>query len=326
VGAEPATFTGRLLIGCPDRPGIVAAVSGFLYERGANIVSSHQYSSDPTGGRFFLRIEFFLEDAASAGEDAASAGEGAGRRAGEHAGGQAGAGGQPRARGPERARAEFVERFAADVAARFEMDWRVRWWGERSRIAVLVSRHEHCLLELLWRSRRSELDGEIALVISNHPDLEREVTNAGIPYHHVPVDAGAKPDAEAAMLELLRGNADVLVLARYMQILSGEFLERVDMPAINIHHSFLPAFAGANPYQQAHDRGVKLIGATAHYVTEELDAGPIIEQDVVRVDHHQSAGELERVGRDVERRVLARAVALHLDERVIVDGPRTIVF
>jgi formyltetrahydrofolate deformylase len=298
VRPEPASFSGRLLVGCPDRPGIVAAVSRFLYERGANIVSSHQYSSDPTGGRFFLRIEFFLEGDGAAAE------------------GKAG----------ERERGLFGESFATEVAREFEMDWRVRWWGERPRIAILVSRHEHCLLELLWRWRRRELDGEIVMVISNHSDLEGEASAVGIRYHHVPVQRGEKARAEAAMLELLRGAADVLVLARYMQILSGEFLARVQMPAINIHHSFLPAFAGANPYAQAHERGVKLIGATAHYVTEELDGGPIIEQDVVRVDHRARTRELERVGRDVERLVLARAVALHLDDRVIVDGLRTIVF
>ena len=163
-------------------------------------------------------------------------------------------------------------------------------------------------------------------MISNHPDLREETLAAGVAYHHVPVPASAKAEAEAAMLGLLRGNAELLVLARYMQILSGTFLERVGMPAINIHHSFLPAFAGADPYRQAHDHGVKLIGATAHYVTEDLDDGPIIDQDVVRVDHRQSARELERLGRDVERLVLARAVALHLDDRVIIDGRRTVVF
>jgi formyltetrahydrofolate deformylase len=279
-------YTARLLIGCADRPGIVAAVSGFLFERGANIVSSHQYSSDPTGGRFFLRTEFFLRE-------------------------------------PDES---FEQDFDAAVGERFEMDWEIRRWGERQRIAILVSRHDHCLLDLLWRWRRGELDAEIAAVISNHRELEAETVAAGVPYHHVPVENGDKEGAEAKMLELLAGNAEVLVLARYMQILSGDFLERVGMPTINIHHSFLPAFAGADPYRRAHERGVKLIGATAHYVTEELDDGPIIDQDVVRVDHRQSAKELERVGRDVERLVLARAVSLHLDDRVIIDGRRTIVF
>ncbi len=288
---DPATeprYTGRLLIDCPDRPGIVAAVSGFLYERAANIVSSHQYSSDPSGGRFFLRLEFFLEQPCE--------------------------------------RDAFRASFDAEVAGRFEMDREIRWWGERRRVAILVSRHDHCLLDLLWRGRRGELDAEIAMVISNHADLQRETLAYGVPFHHVPVQAGAKAQAEEAMLELLADHADVLVLARYMQILSGGFLDRLGVPAINIHHSFLPAFAGADPYRRARERGVKLIGATAHYVTEQLDEGPIIDQDVVRVDHRQSARELERVGRDVERMVLARAVALHLDDRVIADGRRTVVF
>ena len=281
-------YTARLLIACPDRPGIVAAVSGFLFERGANIVSSHQYSTDPTGGRFFLRTEFFLE--------------------------------------PTVDRDGFQASLDEEVGSRFGMDWEIRWWGQRQRVAILVSRYDHCLLDLLWRWRRGELEADIVAVISNHPDLREETLAAGVAYHHVPVRSSAKAEAEAAMLGLLRGNAELLVLARYMQILSGTFLERVGMPAINIHHSFLPAFAGADPYRQAHDHGVKLIGATAHYVTEELDDGPIIDQDVVRVDHRQSARELERLGRDVERLVLARAVALHLDDRVIIDGRRTVVF
>jgi len=287
-GNDAPRYTARLLIGCADRPGIVAGVSGFLFERGANIVSSHQYSSDPTGGRFFLRTEFFLEDPCE--------------------------------------RELFQESFEAKVARRFEMDWRIRWWGQRQRVAILVTRQDHCLLDLLWRWRRGELDAEIVAVISNHRDLEEQTIAAGVPFHHVPAEPSCKGWAEAAMLELLSCNADLLVLARYMQILSGGFLERVGMPAINIHHSFLPAFAGADPYRRAHERGVKLIGATAHYVTEQLDDGPIIDQDVVRVDHRQSARDLERVGRDVERLVLARAVALHLDDRVIVDGRRTVVF
>jgi formyltetrahydrofolate deformylase len=289
LGAE--RYTARLLIACADRPGIVAAVSSFLFARGANIVSSQQYSSDPMGGKFFLRTEFFLDPGlASVGE-----------------------------------RADVTESFAREVASQFEMDWKIRWWDERRRVAILVSRHEHCLLELLWRWRRDELDADIVMVISNHPDLEAETTAAGVPYHYVPAREGAKSEAEEAMLSLLAGSAELLVLARYMQILSGDFLRRVGMPAINIHHSFLPAFAGAEPYRQAREYGVKLIGATSHYVTEELDAGPIIEQDVVRVGHQHNVRELERMGRDIERLVLARAVSLHLDDRVIVDGRRTIV-
>jgi formyltetrahydrofolate deformylase len=295
VDVGPQRYTARLLIGCPDRPGIVAAVSSFLLEQGANIVSSHQYSTDPTGGRFFMRTEFFLHDL--------------GAPSGAHA-----------------ARRRFEELFAAEVADGLGMDWEIRYWGERRRIAILVSRHDHCLLDLLWRWRRGDLDGEVVAVISNHEDLRRETESVGVPYHHVPVHVEDKPRAEAEMLGLLAGKADLVVLARYMQILSGDFLERLGVPTINIHHSFLPAFAGADPYRRAHERGVKLIGATAHYVTEQLDDGPIIDQDVVRVDHRQGAEDLERVGRDIERLVLARAVALHLDDRVIVDGRRTIVF
>jgi formyltetrahydrofolate deformylase len=266
----------------------VAAGSGFLYERSANIVDSHQYSSDPSGGRFFLRTEFFLDEPVD--------------------------------------RRRLQEDFASEVAAHFGMEWEMRWWGERRRMAILVSRHDHCLVDLLWRVRRGELDAEVVAVISNHRDLEPETLAAGVPFVHVPVAPGAKAQAEERMLELLDGSAELLVLARYMQVLSGAFLKRIAIPAINIHHSFLPAFAGADPYRRARERGVKLIGATAHYVTEELDDGPIIDQDVVRVDHSQSARDLERVGRDIERTVLSRAVALHLDDRVIVDGRRTVVF
>jgi formyltetrahydrofolate deformylase len=282
-------YTARLLVDCADQPGIVAAVSGFLFEQGANIVSSHQYSSDPTGGRFYLRTEFFLEGLAEDPED-------------------------------------FRRDFGAAVGERFAMEWEIRYWGERQRVAILVSRYDHCLMDLLWRWQRRELEGDIVGVISNHPDLAEEAAAAGVPFHHVPVVKGAKEQAEEQMIELLHGTADLVVLARYMQILSGEFLERLDVPVINIHHSFLPAFAGANPYRRAREHGVKLIGATAHYVTAELDGGPIIEQDVARVDHRQSVSELERIGRDIERLVLSRAVALHLEDRVIADGGRTIVF
>jgi formyltetrahydrofolate deformylase len=300
-------YTARLLIGCADRPGIVAAVSGFLFEQGANIVSSHQYSSEEIGGRFFMRIELFLDEL----DDPAV---------------PAGRGGAPAEQDSSDRRERFQERFAVEVADRFGMDWEIRYRGERRRIAILVSRHDHCLLDLLWRWRRGELDGDVVMVISNHENLRRETETAGVPFHHVPVQPDGKSRAEEAMLALLEGRADLLALARYMQILSGDFLDRVGMPAINIHHSFLPAFAGADPYRRAHERGVKLIGATAHYVTAELDDGPIIDQDVVRVDHRQRAEDLERVGRDVERLVLTRAVALHLDDRVIVDGRRTVVF
>jgi formyltetrahydrofolate deformylase len=285
---QSPSYSARLLIDCADRPGIVAAVSGFLFEQGANIVSSHQYSSDATGGRFYMRTEFFLE-----------------RLAADRAG--------------------FEREFAERVGAPLTMDWELRYWGERQRMAILVSRHDHCLMDLLWRRRRGELDAEVVAVISNHADVAAEVQAVGIPFHHVPVSPASKAEAEEQMLALLGDKVDLVVLARYMQILSGEFLERLGVPAINIHHSFLPAFAGAEPYRRAREHGVKLIGATAHYVTSELDGGPIIEQDVARVDHRQTVAELERIGRDIERTVLARAVTLHLEDRVIADAGRTIV-
>ena len=220
---------------------------------------------------------------------------------------------------------ELEERFA-EVAAPFEMDWRISRPDQPKRVALLVSRYDHCLLDLLWRWRRGELEADVGLVASNHPDLGTDVEGFGLPYHHVPVEKGHKPEAEERLLELLAGKFDLVVLARYMQILSGEFLDRVGAPVINIHHSFLPAFAGAGPYERAKERGVKLIGATSHYVTEDLDAGPIVEQDVIRVSHAQTAGELVRLGADIERSVLARAVKWHCEDRVLVDGNTTVVF
>jgi formyltetrahydrofolate deformylase len=278
----------RLLVSSTDRPGIVAAVSAFLSAHGANIVSSHQYSTDPDGGRFFMRLEFALP--------------------------------------AELDQAALEADFGRVVAENLDLTWRMWRAGQPKRVALLVSRYDHCLLDLLWRWRRGELEAEIGLVASNHPDLGEDVAGFGLPYHHVPVEKGRKPEAEAALLELLAGKFDLVVLARYMQILSGDFLERVGAPVINIHHSFLPAFAGAGPYQRAKERGVKLIGATSHYVTEELDAGPIIEQDVIRVDHANSAAELESLGADIERSVLARAVKWHLEDRVVVDDGTTVVF
>jgi formyltetrahydrofolate deformylase len=206
------------------------------------------------------------------------------------------------------------------------MDWRIWYSGDRKRIGVLVSRHDHCLLDLLWRWRRDELGADIVVVASNHRDLEPDVRGFGLPYEYVPVQPDRKAEAEERLLEIFEDRVDLIVLARYMQILSPEFLERVGVPAINIHHSFLPAFVGADPYRRAHERGVKIIGATAHYVSAELDAGPIIEQDVARVSHRHSPAELERIGRDIERNVLARAVKWHVDDRVIVHGNKTVVF
>jgi formyltetrahydrofolate deformylase len=277
----------RLLISCPDRPGIVAAVSRFLYENGANIVRSDQYSTDPEGGTFFLRMEFALA--------------------------------------PEK-RDGLAERFGLKVAEPLDMTWRLWDSARPKRISVLVSRDDHCLLDLLWRWRRGQLEAEIVQVISNHPDLREDVQLFDVPYHHVPVEKDRKPEAEAELLRLLDGCCELVVLARYMQILSGEFLDRVGIPIINIHHSFLPAFAGANPYRRAKERGVKLVGATAHYVTEELDAGPIIEQDVMRVTHRDDVDALEQLGADVERLVLARAVQAHCQDRVLRYGATTVVF
>jgi formyltetrahydrofolate deformylase len=281
--------TARLLISCPDRPGIVAAVSSFLFEHGANIVSSDQHSTDPEGGRFFMRMEFSTAEM-------------------------------------DLDRNELEAAFEQDIANRFEMRWRMSHPGDRKRMAILVSRYEHCVLDLLWRWRRGSLDADVVLVASNHPDLEDDVSSFGVPFHHVPVPPDGKPQAEETLLELLLGKVDVVVLARYMQILSGGFLDRIGVPLINIHHSFLPAFAGPDPHQEAYDKGVKIIGATAHYVVEELDAGPIIEQDVARVSHRESVADLTRLGEDIERTVLARAVALHLADRTLVHGNKTIVF
>jgi len=277
----------RLVVTCADRVGIVAAVARFLAEAGANIESSHQYSSDPSDGTFFLRMQFVVASTA-----------------------------QPALAG----------RFGPEVAEGFGMRWSIADVRKRKRVAVLVSRQDHCLAELLWRWQHDELDADLVLVASNHADLRAEVEAAGLPYHHIPVSQEDKPAAEAALLALLDGNCDLVVLARYMQVLSSELLERLSVPIINIHHSFLPAFAGAGPYQRAYERGVKLIGATAHYVTEELDAGPIIDQDVQRVGHDYSIEDLIRVGRDVERVTLSRALRSHLDDRVLVHDGRTIVF
>ncbi|MGY1744394.1 formyltetrahydrofolate deformylase [Blastococcus sp. SYSU D00695] len=285
---DPRTAdAGRLVVRCPDRPGIVAVLSRLLADVGANITDSQQHSSDPTGGTFTLRLEFVLADLAE-------------RR--------------PQLEG------------ALDLLARqWQMTWRLTEAASRPSIAVFVSRTDHALQELVYRVRAGDLRADITAVVSNHPDLEPVAAAAGIPFHHVPVTPETKAEAEARALEIVQ-DADLVVLARYMQIVSPDFCSRFPERLINIHHSFLPAFVGANPYQAAHDRGVKLIGATAHYVTAELDAGPIIEQEVARVDHRATVADMRRVGRYVERQVLAQAVTWHVEDRVIVEGDRTIVF
>ncbi|MEX2400685.1 MAG: formyltetrahydrofolate deformylase [Rhodothermales bacterium] len=286
--ASPET-TARLLIQCPDRPGIVASVSNFLYNHGANITALDQHSTDPEGGVFFMRLEFQTPHL-------------------------------------DLSRPVLERSFSDAVASRFEMDWRLSFGSDVKKTAMLVSKYDHALLELLWRSERGELPTEVSMVISNHPDLEEAVARFGIPFHHVPMEKGKKEEGEARMLELLGDEIDVIVLARYMQILSESFVNRYPNRIINIHHSFLPAFVGASPYRQAYDRGVKLIGATAHYVTHELDMGPIIDQDVIRVSHRQGPEDLKRLGRDIERNVLARAVRWHLEDRMLVHENKTVVF
>jgi formyltetrahydrofolate deformylase len=278
---------GRLVVRCPDRPGIVAVLSGLMAEVGANITDSQQHSSDPSGGTFTLRLEFVLDRLVDR-------------------------------------RAELEQRLTA-LASEWRMVWRLTEASHRPTLAVFVSRTDHVLQELIYRVRAGDLRAEIACIVSNHRDLEPVARGAGIPFHHVPVAPDTKARAEAAALELI-GDVDLVVLARYMQIVSADFCGRFPERLINIHHSFLPAFVGANPYQAAHDRGVKLIGATAHYVTAELDAGPIIEQEVARVDHRATVDDMRRVGRYVERQVLAQAVTWHVEDRVIVDGEKTIVF
>jgi formyltetrahydrofolate deformylase len=285
----PGPDTGRLVMSCIDGPGIIASVTSFLHARGANIVQSDQYSTGPAGGQFFLRTEFHLPGL----RDELAALEG-----------------------------DFEAEVAGPLAARF----RLRDASVPVQVAIFVSRYDHCLLDLLWRTRRGELPIDATLVISNHPDLRADVAAFGVPFEHTPMTRETKPEAEQRQLALLHGRADLIVLARYMQILSGRFLDRVGVPVINIHHSFLPAFAGAGPYERAKERGVKLIGATAHYATENLDEGPIIEQDVARVSHRDSLSELHRRGSDIERTVLARAVAWHCQDRVVVNGRTAIVF
>jgi formyltetrahydrofolate deformylase len=277
----------RLTVSCPDKKGLISALSSFISMHDGNILSADQYVSGE--GTFFMRLEI--------------EGEGFGL-----------------------ARDEFAGAFRP-LARRHGMDWRLAHTDTPKRMTILVSRYDHCLTDLLWRWGAGELDAEIPLVVSNHPDLAPCAQAHGVPFHHLPVTRDTKAEQEARVLDLLAENGiDVVVLARYMQILTPRFVEAYRDRLINIHHSFLPAFAGADPYRRAHERGVKTIGATAHYVGEELDAGPIIHQDVAHVSHRDTVEDLVRLGREVERRVLARAVRLHLEDRVLVDGNRTVVF
>jgi formyltetrahydrofolate deformylase len=278
---------GILILSCPDRPGIVYRVSALLFETGANILDAQQFG-DEDSGRFFLRVHFELP--ASGSVDAL--------------------------------RSRF-ERLAHE----FDMRWELHDARRRPRLLVLVSRHGHCLNDLLFRVHSGQLAVDIVAVASNHPDFAALAASYGIAFHHLPVDAANRAGQERALLDLVaRESVDLVVLARYMQILSPELCAALRGRAINIHHSFLPGFKGARPYHQAHARGVKMIGATAHYVTADLDEGPIIEQDVAHVNHAMTPRELMRVGSDIESRVLARAVRSHVEHRILLNGHRTVVF
>jgi len=280
---------GRLLVKCPDKPGIVAALSNFLYHNGANIMESSQYSSDDESQMFYIRFEFYIEDLLK--------------------------------------KREKLEELFTPLATEFDMEFDFTYNKYQKRSAIFVSKETHCLLELLWEWQSGDLDTDISLVISNHENAKEIVEPLGIPYYYIPANKDIRKEVEAKQIKLMEEyDIDVLILARYMQILTPEFVERFPDKIINIHHSFLPAFVGARPYERAYNRGVKLIGATSHYVTNELDEGPIIEQDIERVDHRDNTASLKKIGQQVERRVLARAVKWHLQDRIIVKDNKTIVF
>lgn len=272
----------------PDQPGLVAAVTALITRNKGNIVSLDQYSDDANGGAFYQRVTFHRTGLAAAI--------------------------------PE------IEADLDETMRPLRLGWTLTDQSVPKRMAVLASTSDHCLLELLWRHRRGELPVTIPMVISNHTNTADHVRSFGVPFFHVPSQGPDKSATETRILELLAGNVDFVVLARYMQIISEDFLDRIGVPVINIHHSFLPAFIGASPYRKAKERGVKLIGATSHYVTKDLDEGPIIEQDVARVDHSMSAADLQARGAYVERAVLSRAVQWHAQDRVIRHGNQTIVF
>lgn len=277
-----------LLVSCPDRKGIVAALAQLLYGYGCNIVDADQHT-DQTAGMFFQRIRCDLTELHT-----------------------------------DRVALESAIR---DVAERFDMTWRIAYESDRKRVALFVSKYDHCLYDLLLRHRAGELACDLAMVVSNHPDLGPVAAQFGVPFHVFEIDKNNKAAREREQWALLdREHVDLVVLARYMQILSSDFTARYANRIINIHHSFLPAFVGGKPYHRAHERGVKLIGATAHYATSELDEGPIIEQDVIRASHRDSVDDLVRKGRDLEKVALARAVKWHIEDRILVYGNKTVVF
>ncbi|MDV6377604.1 formyltetrahydrofolate deformylase [Sporosarcina sp. GW1-11] len=280
---------GRLLVKCSDKPGIVAAVSTFLLNHQANIVESSQYSTDPEGGMFYLRIEFHAEHLLQ--------------------------------------KKEQLELDFQKVADEHDLEYRFSYAVELKRTAIFVSKEPYCLMELLWEWQNGDLNTDIVVVISNHEDARGMVEALGIPFHYIPANKDIRQDVEKQQIKLMEEyDVDVLVLARYMQILTPDFVSHFPNQIINIHHSFLPAFIGAKPYERAFGRGVKLIGATSHYVTNDLDEGPIIEQDIERVDHRDDVVQLKKIGRTIERRVLARAVKWHIEDRIIVENNKTIVF
>ena len=298
---DPTTpdTTATLLVSCRDCPGLVAELTQALYRYGVNILDADQHT-DSVAGKFFQRIHFDF---------------GAGARADP--------GEIP---SPPAGRAT-LESTVAEVAKRYRMDWSLRYGSDVKRVAIFVSKTDHCLYDLLLRHRAAELRCEVPLIISNHEKLADVAAQFGIPYHVFPITAASKAAREREQIALLEEQGiDLVVLARYMQILGADFIARFDSRIINIHHSFLPAFAGGRPYQQAYDRGVKRIGATAHYATSDLDEGPIIEQDVIPVSHRDSPADLIRKGRDVERTVLSRAVRWHLEDRVLAYDNKTVVF
>ena len=288
VHTEALRDRACLIVHGPDRPGIVAAVTALIARNAGNIISLDQYSDDAFGGAFFQRVVFHRPELTAA--------------------------------------LPAIESDLDVTLTELGLEWRLTDQSIPKRMAILASTSDHCLLELLWRHRRGELPVTIPMVVSNHTSTAEDVRAFGVPFFHVPSQGPDKAAAEAEIVRLLAGNVDFIVLARYMQILSSDFLEKVGVPVINIHHSFLPAFIGAAPYRKAKERGVKLIGATSHYVTADLDEGPIIEQDVARVDHAHTAADLQARGAYVERAVLSRAVQWHAEDRVIRHGNQTIVF
>ena len=277
-----------LLVSCPDQRGIVSAISGFICKYNGNIIESDQHATRSPNGTFFMRVSFDAEGFALDQNELPSAF-------------------QP-------------------IADHFQIKWSVHYSQQRKRAAILVSKLDHCLVDLLWRWKSGELKMDIPFIISNHPDLEPLAQMYGLPYYHFPLQRATHVEDEQRILEFIRGKVDFLILARYMQILDPFFVAEYPSRIINIHHSFLPAFIGANPYHRAFDRGVKLIGATAHYVTDNLDEGPILAQDVIRCNHRDTVEDLVRKGKDVERRVLTEAVQLHIEDRVQVYQNKTVVF